>query len=269
MRGEDDNLTPQRFSPKPLVMYLVVVGLVFGLIGGSAVTALSFRIPAGMSLLIDRSRCPVCSHPIRARDNVPVFAYLWLRGRCRDCSTSIPLRYPLIELAGGAIGVVAALYPVDGIDKVSCGLALLIGLTAALIDQRTFRIPNRLTYPSAILLLLLGVVNALSTGRWTSFVATVSLAIAVLAFFIVIRLVSRGGMGLGDAKLAAVLTLGLASLGIWSVALAILASFFAGSVVGVSLMVVKRSSLRTQMPFGPFLTLGFVVTALGAGIYHL
>jgi len=250
-------------------MYLVVVGLVFGLIGGSAVTALSFRIPAGMPLLIDRSRCPACSHAVRARDNVPVLAYLWLRGRCRDCSTSIPLRYPLIELAGGAIGVIAALCPVDGIDKISCGLALLIGLTAALIDQRTFRIPNRLTYPSAVLLLLLGIGNAISTGRWTSFVATLSLSLAVLAFFIVIRLVSRGGMGLGDAKLAAVLTLGLASLGIWSVALAILASFFAGSVVGIGLMLAKRSSLRTQMPFGPFLTLGFIVTALGAGIYHL
>lgn len=249
-------------------MYLVAVGLVFGLIGGSAVTALSFRIPAGMPLFIDRSRCPACLHPIRTRDNVPVLGYLWLRGRCRDCSTNIPLRYPLIELAGGAIGVIAAIYPVDGVEKISCGLALLIGLAAAVIDQKTFRIPNRLTYPAAVVLIVLGLVNSLSSGSWAPFFATTSLALAVLAFFVVIRLLSRGGMGLGDAKLAAVLTLGLAPLGIWSVALAILVSFFAGSVVGVSLMFAKRSGLRTQMPFGPFLALGFVLTALGEGIYH-
>ncbi|WP_298209364.1 A24 family peptidase [Ferrimicrobium sp.] len=246
----------------------VVIGLVFGLIGGSALTALTFRVPAGLPLVMDRSKCPSCAHPIRARDNVPVFAYLWLRGRCRDCSVSIPLRYPLTELAGGAIGVIAAMYPVDSVDKVSCGLALLVGLGAALIDQKTYRIPNSLTYPTAVLLVLLGFVNALFSGHWRAFTVTVVLAIAVLAFFVLLRLVSRGGMGLGDAKLAAVLVLGVAPFGAWSVAVAILVSFFVGSVVGIALILAKRASLRAQLPFGPFLTFGFVITTLGVGIFH-
>lgn len=246
----------------------VVIGLVFGLVGGSAMTALTYRIPAGLPLMMDRSKCPSCAHPIRARDNVPVFAYLWLRGRCRDCSVSIPWRYPLTELTGGAIGVVAALAPVDTLDKVSCGLALLVGLGAALIDQRTYRIPNALTYPAALLLLLLGIANAWISGRWSAFILTIGLAMAILVFFVLLRVVSRGGMGLGDAKLAAVLVLGIASLGVWASVLAVLASFFAGSVVGVGLILAKRTNLRAQLPFGPFLTVGFALTTLGAVIFH-
>lgn len=246
----------------------VVIGLVFGLIGGSAMTALTYRIPAGLPLMMDRSKCPSCAHPIRARDNVPVLAYLWLRGRCRDCSVSIPWRYPLTELTGGAIGVVAALAPVDTLDRVSCGLALLVGLGAALIDQRTYRIPNALTYPTALLLLLLGIANAWISGRWSTFILTIGLAMAILVFFVLLRVVSRGGMGLGDAKLAAVLVLGIASLGVWASVLAVLASFFAGSVVGVGLILAKRTNLRAQLPFGPFLTVGFALTTLGAVIFH-
>jgi leader peptidase (prepilin peptidase)/N-methyltransferase len=141
-------------------------------------------------------------------------------------------------------------------------------LTAALIDRSTYRIPNRLTYPTAVILVLLGLLNASLTGRWDVLALTLGLSLAVFVFFVGLRIVSRGGMGLGDAKLAAVLTLGLAPLGAWSVTLAILASFAVGSVVGVSLIIAKRSSLRSQLPFGPFLTIGFVMTALGVGIYH-
>ncbi|MHB1519735.1 MAG: prepilin peptidase [Ferrimicrobium sp.] len=246
----------------------IVVGVVLGMLGGSAATALVYRIPRDMPLVMDRSRCPSCGHLIRAYDNVPVFAYLWLRGQCRDCRAHLPLSYPLTEVGGALIGAVAALCPVDDIGKVGCGLALLVGLTAALIDRSTYRIPNRLTYPTAVILVLLGLLNASLTGRWDVLALTLGLSLAVFVFFVGLRIVSRGGMGLGDAKLAAVLTLGLAPLGAWSVTLAILASFAVGSVVGVSLIIAKRSSLRSQLPFGPFLTIGFVMTALGVGIYH-
>jgi leader peptidase (prepilin peptidase)/N-methyltransferase len=246
----------------------VVIGIVVGLIGGSAMTALSFRIQHDMPLVLDRSRCPSCGHLIRAYDNVPILAYLWLRGHCRDCKVAIPIRYPLIEIAGAIIGVVAARCPVDAIAQVGCGFALLVGLGAALIDLETYRIPNRLTYPSALILVVLGLANGFSTGQWHVVDATFGLALVVLVFFVLLRIVSRGGMGLGDAKLAVVLTLGLAPLGLAIVAVAVLVSFLIGSIIGVGLIFARRASLRAKLPFGPFLAVGFLITALGTGIYH-
>lgn len=91
-------------------LFIAFAGGAFGLVIGSWLTAVAHRLPRRMDLISDRSRCPHCDTQILARDNIPVFGWLLLRGRCRSCAVTIPARYPLIELLVGAAGVALALW---------------------------------------------------------------------------------------------------------------------------------------------------------------
>ena len=93
---------------------ILTVGLLAGLILGSFANVVISRVPKGESIVRPGSRCPSCGTPVRARDNLPVVSWLLLRGRCRACGWRIPARYPLVELAGGAIGILVALVVVVG-----------------------------------------------------------------------------------------------------------------------------------------------------------
>ena len=110
-------------------------GGIFGLVVGSWLTAVAHRLPRRLDLISDRSRCPSCATQISSRDNVPLLGWMMLRGRCRSCAARIPARYPAIELAGGIIGALAALWnwPV----AVMAALALLIIPSLISLGTRT------------------------------------------------------------------------------------------------------------------------------------
>ena len=246
----------------------LVVGLVIGLAGGSSVNALYFRLLEDLPLFFDRSRCPSCRETIAAYDNIPVISYLILRGRCRKCGSRIPASYPLVELAGAAIGVAAALLDVAPILRVAVAVSLLAGLAAAMVDLASYRIPNRLTYPGIVILALLDLLAASMDGEWNRLLLTLSLFVAGLAFFLYLRLLSRGGMGVGDAKLFGLLALGLGGLGWKPVLIALVSAFGAGAVVGVGAVLAGRRSLKSALPFGPFITLGCYASVVIYLIQH-
>jgi leader peptidase (prepilin peptidase) / N-methyltransferase len=235
----------------------IVLAAVGGLLVGSFLNVVAWRLPRGESLVSPRSRCPGCEAPIRAYDNVPVVSWVVLRARCRHCGTRISARYPLVELST-ALLYVAVVVGRDGAHDIVLGLILVTVLVpVTLIDLEYRLIPNRITLPAAVAAIVAGAI--LDPG----FIPEQVIAGAAGGgFFLLAALAYPRGMGMGDVKLAGVLGLYLGR----AVASAILIALVAGIVVGIGVIAAKgaREGRRTAVPFGPFLALGGVV-ALFAG----
>lgn len=228
----------------------------FGLIIGSFLNVVAYRLPARVSLATPASRCPACETPIKPYDNIPVLSWLLLRGHCRSCSEPIAPRYPLVEaLTAVLFAAVVAVHHADTAQLV-LGLVLVAFLVPiSLIDLDHKLIPNRLTLPAAVLAIVLG--TALDPSGEPERLIAAAIAGAVLGLP---SLLHPKGIGMGDAKLVAVLGLFLGA----SVAPAFLVAFLVGTVVGVAIMVRKGVSQgrKTAIPFGPFLAIGGIVGLL-------
>ena len=236
-----------------------VVALPFGLVVGSFMTVAVYRLPKGESVVRPRSRCPTCGAEIGARDNVPVFSWLLLRGRCRRCGERISVEYPLLELVTAGLVVLAAVrYPNPWHDILVGGLlALMPGI--ALIDLRHRIIPNKLTYPATLAFVPV-IVLAWLIGDAADPVKAV---IGFLAFGGGIFLVASvsGGMGFGDVKLAALIGLVLGSLGLRFVGVSAGATIVLGGVGGLLALTMGRG-MKSKIPYGPYLAAGAVVAGL-------
>jgi leader peptidase (prepilin peptidase) / N-methyltransferase len=228
---------------------------VLGAVVGSFLNVVVWRLPRGESLVRPRSRCPHCETPIRPHHNVPVVAWLALRGRCADCRAPIPARYPLTEALTAALylAVVAA----TGADADAIlGLLLVSALVPiALIDLDHRRIPDAITGPAAI-----AAVAALALTQPDRLPEHLGAGAAAFTAFLLVALAKPNGMGMGDVKLAGVLGLYLGA----AVAPALLIAFAAGSATGMVLIAQNGAVVarKMQVPFGPFLALGGVTGVL-------
>jgi leader peptidase (prepilin peptidase) / N-methyltransferase len=238
------------------VLMRIVVALPFGLVVGSFLTVVIHRMPAEESLVRPRSRCPGCGTEIANRDNVPVASWLLLRGRCRTCGAAISPVYPLTELATGALFVATALVFDDPWVVVLVCAFLALMPAVAVIDVRHHIIPNRLMYPSLIVLPI-AVVAFWALGADLS---PVRAGLGFLAYgggLLVVALIS-GGMGMGDVKLAGVIGVVLGALGLRYVAVAAGAAIVLGGVGGLLALLMGRSR-RDAIPFGPYMAAGAMV----------
>jgi leader peptidase (prepilin peptidase)/N-methyltransferase len=231
----------------------IIPAAVLGAIVGSFLNVVAWRLPRGESLVKPGSRCPSCETPIRPYDNVPVLSWLALRGRCRSCKASIPVRYPLVELATGVLCAAIVATHWDDPTQAVLGVTLVLFLVPiVMIDLERQIIPNALTGPAAVLAVLLGL--ALDSG----FVPEQLIAGACAgAFFLAAALAYPRGMGMGDVKLAAVMGLYLGRAVAPAIFIALISGVLAGLVVMARLGVAEGR--RTRVPFGPFLALGSVV----------
>jgi leader peptidase (prepilin peptidase)/N-methyltransferase len=228
----------------------------FGLIIGSFLNVVAFRLPGRMSLSMPASHCPSCETPIKPYDNIPVLSWLLLRGRCRSCSEPIAARYPLVEaLTAALFAAVVAVHHANTAQLVLGIVLMAFIVPIALIDLDHKIIPNRLTLPAAVLAVVLGTV--LDPGGELERLIAGAAAALVLGLPALVR---PSGMGMGDAKLVGVLGLYLGA----AVAPAFFVAFIAGTVVGISIIVRKglATGRKTPVPFGPFLALGAVVGVL-------
>ncbi|MDP2046438.1 MAG: prepilin peptidase [Deltaproteobacteria bacterium] len=235
----------------------LLAGLV-GLALGSFLNVVITRLPQGESVWAGRSRCPQCRSPVWWYDNIPLCSYVWLRGRCRSCGAAIPWRYPLVELAGGLMGL--ALWHTFP-DKLLLlayapfGLALL-ALSAIDLEHRL--LPDAITIPGTILGLLLSLVLPQLSFPEAAAGALVGAAL----FFGVGRLyekwAGRRGLGGGDVKMLAMIG---AFLGVWALPLVILISASLGTLTGLIRVLGQGAGARDQwrtisLPYGPFLAAG-------------
>ncbi len=224
---------------------------VFGLIIGSFLNVVIYRMPRGESVAYPGSHCTTCGHRLRAWELIPVLSYFILGGRCAKCRERISLRYPLFELANGLLYFYAAWQDTSG-SLLHLGVNLIflsVLLVLAGIDWDTFRLPDIFTLPLLGIGLLAGFLLSGVPSGWERFGA----ALGVGGFFWLIALVYPKGMGLGDVKLIAALG---AFLGLAKVLLALFIASLAGSLLGGLLLLLKRKGFREQIPFGPYLVLG-------------
>ncbi|NPV28511.1 MAG: prepilin peptidase [Firmicutes bacterium] len=225
-----------------------------GLFIGSFLNVVIYRMPRGESVVAGRSRCPACGQALAWYDLVPVLSYLALRGRCRYCRTPISPRYLLVELLTGA--VFAALFyrfgPTPALAKYLFLGAVLIAAT--FIDLEHYLIPDRLVLAGLAGAAVLGFAAG-DVGIWSALAGCAAGA----GFLLLVVVISKGGMGGGDVKLAAVtgLFLGwpLGSLGIFLGACV-------GGLVAFFLLLFRIKGRKDPLPFGPFIALGSFLALL-------
>jgi leader peptidase (prepilin peptidase)/N-methyltransferase len=242
-----------------------VLPIAFGLLGlliGSFLNVVVWRVPRGESIVSPSSACPRCGHQIRARDNVPVVSWLLLRGQCRDCGEPISRRYPLVEAATGALfGLTTWHFGLSSALPAYLFLAA-ISIALALIDLDTKRLPNAIvlpSYPVAIALLALASWNPGGASDWPALWRALLGGAALYAVYFVLMVVYPAGMGFGDVKLAGVLGLFLGWVGWGSLVVGWFAAFLLGGLFAIGLLVAGRANRKTGIPFGPWLLLGAAV----------
>jgi leader peptidase (prepilin peptidase) / N-methyltransferase len=228
---------------------LAAISFAPGLAIGSFLNVIASRVPIHKPIGTSRSVCMSCDAQIRGYDNIPLVSYLVLRGRCRDCKATIPVRYPLVEL--GTALLVAASFATFGLTweaLLAAGFCVvLVVLTAIDIEHRI--VPNRIVLPAAAVMLVAHTLVDPSP-EWALG------ALAAFAALFVIALIQPGGMGMGDVKLC--LFLG-AMLG-WNVFVALFVGIIAGAVPAVVMTArYGRAAGKLAIPFAPFLAFGGVV----------
>ncbi|MCU1468435.1 MAG: prepilin signal peptidase PulO-like peptidase [Actinomycetia bacterium] len=247
----------------PVVTALVAaISGLYGLVIGSFLNVVIWRVPRKESIVKPPSHCPGCDAKIANRDNIPLLSWMLLRGKCRKCRAPISPRYPFIELFTGLVFVV-----VGARFAHSWALPAYLVLSAALvalsaIDLEHFILPSRILYPvdGALLVLLAGAAGL--EHDWGAYLRAVAAGAVAFAIFFVIHFVSPRGMGFGDVRLSFLLGLALGWLGWADVAGGLFAGFLYGAVVGVALIAVKVRGRKQQIPFGPFLAAGAMTFVL-------
>ena len=221
---------------------------------GSFLNVCADRLPYGRSILWARSECEACSTELRPLDLVPVFSFIWLRGRCRHCGAAIPPRLPVVE-AVTAVVYAIILYQAPtvflaAVYAVHASLLILV----ALIDLNHQLILNVITYPWAVLALALSTFVP-GVGLWGAGAG----GIVAFALFVAIFLLSSRGMGFGDVKLAGVIGL---IVGLPLVLVAFGVGLVSGGIVAGALLLSGRRRRKDPLPFGVFLSWGGIVALL-------
>ena len=271
-------------SEREVLLYLF--SFILGTVVGSFLNVCIYRLPREESLAFPSSHCTSCGKAIRFYNNIPILSYLILRGRCADCGTPIPLRYPAVELISGI--VLAGLYYKFGLSLETLFYALLTYslIVITFIDLKHMIIPNVITVPGAVAGLLY---NALITdwARSRDLLGMFSFSlenffgvlnevpfldsvfglimgggILFLIAFLYIAVRKQEGMGMGDVKLLAMIG---AFLGWKGVVFVMLVSSLLGTITGLSIILYKKGDLKYALPFGPFLSLAAVIYIFTGG----
>ncbi len=254
-------------TPAALALIVAFAG-VLGLVIGSFLNVVAYRVPAGIPLTRE-SRCPHCDEPVRPWQNVPVLSWVGLRGRCASCSAPISPRYPLVEAATGVIFAAVAWYfaaPAVAGSAGGTAAAIVVGIAylsfaavsvvLALIDLDVRRLPNAIVLPSYAVSLILLTLACLLGADWSALLRAVIAAIVLFGFYALLRAIRPDGMGGGDVKLAGLIGILLGWLGWGSVVVGAFAAFLLGGVFGAALLIARRAGRRTAIPFGPWMLAG-------------
>lgn len=227
-----------------------------GLIIGSFINVVAYRVPLKRSVVSPGSACPSCDHPLEWRDNIPVISWLMLRGKCRHCGAKISSRYPIVEIS--TAGLFLLTYSIFGLVGVLPAYLWFVGVTVALtltdLDHKL--IPNRILFPSSgVALVLLGG-GALVDGQLVDYGRAIVGGVAYFAALLIVALIARGGFGFGDVKLAAFLGLYATYIGWGQLVVAIVLPFVVGGVISIFLLVTRIKGRKDAIPFGPYMVIG-------------
>ena len=235
---------------------ILVIIFLFGLCIGSFLNVCIYRLPASKSITNPpRSICPSCNSQIRYYDNIPVLSYLWLKGRCRQCGALISFRYVVVELMTGIVAVGVLFHfglTLEGLIYFVF-ISSLIAITFIDIDHKI--IPDVITLPG-ILMGLIASFALPAVGIKDSIIGMLvgggALWVVAWVYYLLTR---KDGMGGGDIKLLAMMG---TIIGLKGVIFTIFVSSAVGTLVGVTVMMVKGKDMKFAVPFGPFLSIGAI-----------
>lgn len=240
-----------------------------GMVIASFLNVVIDRLPQNKSIIYPPSHCPSCKRRLSIKDLVPVFSYIWLRGRCRYCRATIPRRILGMEIGIGAL--IPLLYWHYGLSTALGIMAFYCCLFIVLlvIDWEKGLILNRLVYPSMIAAVLISVfldgsigdsVLESGIGYLPPVIARAGIGGAVgFGLALLVVLLSRGGMGWGDVKMAALIGL---VVGFPVVFFTLIMAAILGGVVAAILLLLKKKKRREAIPFGPSLSVATIVTLI-------
>lgn len=234
-----------------------IISILFGAMVGSFLNVCIYRLPKEESIVRPGSHCPQCNNPIRFYDNIPILSYLLLRGKCRHCQAPISVQYPVVEAATALSSFFLFLRFGASLSFIYYFLFVAGLIVITVIDLYHQIIPDVISLPGIVI----GVLGSLLIPQiafWTSLIGMVSGGGSLFLVATVYQwLFKREGMGGGDVKLLAMIG---AFLGWKAVILTILLSSFIGSIIGITVMLIKGKDFKYAIPFGPFLALGAVIS---------
>ncbi|RCW48148.1 A24 family peptidase [Halanaerobium sp. MA284_MarDTE_T2] len=230
-----------------MIFLLFITGLVIG----SFLNVVIYRLPTGKSIIYPPSHCPNCGHKLSMLELIPVLSYIFLRGKCKNCKADISIRYPIIELLTGIIFIINYIY-ISDLIILAAGLvfsSLMIVLTMIDVDHQI--LPNQLT--------LGGLVVGLLFSFFRSDITVIYSLIGVLAsggLLFLIAFLSKGGMGGGDIKM-------MAMVGSFTGPVIAISAIFLGALIALIAhlpgVISGKTGMKTKLPFGPFLAVASLI----------
>lgn len=240
----------------------------FGLAIGSFLNCVISRLETGGNFFKGRSFCPYCKHILGWPDLIPLLSFLILKGKCRYCSQKISWQYPLVEFSTGIIFFLIFLTLPSLTNYTYVYFVYLLSMAGFLIvifvyDLKHYIIPDKIIYPAIIIALLYNLILNTKYFILNAFPA----ALGAAGFFLLIVLISGGRwMGIGDVKLAFLMGL---LLSFPNILVALFLAFFSGAIIGLGLIISGKKTLKSEVPFGPFLVTGtFIALFWGQNIIN-
>lgn len=256
------------------IFYLII--FIFGLFIGSFLNCVIYRLVLtpkidsdGLEIketfLRGRSFCPHCKRTLGWQDLIPILSFFILKSKCRYCQKKISWQYPLVEIATGLLFVLCFLFVPDRAlfwSGISCFLIIIF-----VYDLKHYIIPDKVIFPAIGLTLIYNLVTSDFIPHTLYFLNPLIAAFGAAGFFLFIVLFSQGKwMGLGDVKLAFFMGL---LLGFPNILAALFSAFLIGAIIGVGLILAKKKTLGSRVPFGPFLVIGtFIASFWGETIIN-
>ncbi len=246
-----------------MIFFIFLIGLFIG----SFLNCVIYRLDKGKSFVKGRSYCPKCKHTLSWNDLIPVFSFLFLKGRCRYCKEKISMQYPIIELITGILFAVVYFY-------FSYNPYLLIGyliitsifVVVFVFDLLYFLVPSDYVYGGVFVILIMHLLmfmegNGFDLSLFFNYLSPYLIgALIPFLFFGGLHVISKGKwMGFGDAEIG--LLMGIV-LGWQRVLISLLLAVFLGAIIGVIMIILKKKGLKSEIPFGPFLIIGFYTALL-------
>lgn len=245
-----------------IIFYSVI--FLFGLIVGSFLNCVIYRLETGGSFLKGRSFCPHCKHQLSWPDLIPLISFLILKGRCRYCSQKISWQYPLVEISTATLFLIPVINrsptSINWPDLFIYWIVACFLIIIFVYDLKHYIIPDKVIYPAILVSCIWYFVSGIFFHLYTKYdiLNTIYSAVGAAIFFLLIVLISNEKwMGFGDVKLAFLMGL---FLGWPNILVALFLAFFIGAIIGIGLIATGKKTLKSEVPFGPFLVAGTFIS---------
>lgn len=231
-----------------MILHFVALAIL-GLIIGSFINVVIYRLPAKESIIFPGSHCRFCKKKIPFYDNIPILSYIVLRGRCRYCGHRISLQYPLVEFVSGVILPLTFYFYGFSVSFFAAALFLYLLLPLFVIDLKHRVVPDKITFPGIVI--GVGFSFFLDKMQWYESLIGIGIGggLLLLIAFLGKRIFKKEAMGMGDVTLFMMVG---AFIGWKGVLLTLILASFLGSIVGIIVIAMKKSK-DTTLPFGPFI----------------